>query len=261
MASAESLPGALASVIITHELERRTPRAVNLQAETKAFRELADLFASDPENFLKRLVEVTRELCDGDTVGISVEQVDEKSAKIFRWVAIAGELKHLIGGTTPRNFSPCGVCVDQNSVLLMDRLDRAYPYFKEAPLPFIEALLLPWHTSTGAVGTLWVVAHSDRKKFDREDMRLVSCLAAFAAGAIQLQQSLREKEWAVTSAQVVSELAHHINNPLQGAMFAIDLAKSTDSEQIRREMVKTADAQLARVATLSAEMLKKMPRV
>src|SRR4051812_6876580 len=110
MASADSA-ATLASVIITPELATRTPRAVNLHAETKAFSELADLYASDPDNFLKRLVEIARELCDGDTVGISVEEVDETGAKIFRWVAIAGDLEHLIGGTTPRNFSPCGVCV------------------------------------------------------------------------------------------------------------------------------------------------------
>jgi len=260
MATPESVSAAVASVIITHQLETRTPRAVNLQLETKAFSELADLFAAEPENFLKRLVEITRELCDGDTVGISVEQVDEKGAKIFRWVAIAGDLKHLVGGTMPRNFSPCGVCVDQNSVLLMDHLDRAYPDLREAPLPFIEALLLPWHTSGGAVGTLWVVAHSDRRKFDREDMRLVSCLAAFASAAIQLGQTLHEKEWAVAASKAVSELAHHINNPLQAAMFAIDLAKTTDSDAMRLQMVKTADAQLARVVTLSAQLLKKMPR-
>src|SRR3954471_19088044 len=181
MAIPESVPAAPASVIITHQLETRTPRAVNLQLETKAFSELADLFAAEPENFLKRLVEITRELCDGDTVGISVEQVDEKSAKIFRWVAMAGELKHLIGGTTPRNFSPCGVCVDTDRPLLMEGLDRYYPQFREAPRPFVEALLVPW-SARGAVGTLWIVTHGDRRKFDREDARLMGCFAAFAAG-------------------------------------------------------------------------------
>ena len=104
-------------------------------------------------NSLERLVELARTLCDAGTVGISVEQNNDKGERIFLWVAMAGELKHMLGGTTPRNFSPCGICVDQKAPLLMDRLDRFYPYFREAPLPFVEALLIPWEVKDGANGT------------------------------------------------------------------------------------------------------------
>jgi hypothetical protein len=53
--------------------------------------------------------------------------------------------------------------------LLVSLLYRFYPQFNESPLPFIEALLLPWGGSEGPVGTLWVVAPSDRRKFELED--------------------------------------------------------------------------------------------
>lgn len=190
-------------------------------------------------------------------MGISLEEVDDAGQAIFRWVAMAGELKHLIGGTTPRNFSPCGVCVDQNQPVLMDRLDRVYPYFKSAPLPFVEALLLPWGVSGGPVGTLWVVAHSDRRKFELEDVRIMRSLAAFASAAIRLRQVVREGERIAAASGIISELAHHINNPLQGAIFALfNLSEDRDLSASAREMVSVLQIQLGRVAALSGELLK-----
>ncbi len=259
MASPDSLTASieLESVVITAQLQQRSAREIDLQRENAAFRELADHLTSKPDEFLQMLVEQTMRLCDADTVGISVEEVDDQGDKIFRWVAMAGELKNLIGGTTPRNFSPCGVCVDQNKPLLMDHLDRYYPYFKEAPRPFVEALLIPWGVSEGPVGTLWIVAHNDDRKFDREDVRLMGCLAAFAAGAIRLKQTVLETERAVAAAEVVAAMAHHINNPLQGAILALYCAKSKpDLSPEVRELILIVDSEVRRVAALSAELLR-----
>src|SRR3954452_16185114 len=131
--SASTTPIQLESVVITSALQQRPSRPANLKQENDAFHELADYLAREPEKVLDRLVELTREMCDADTVGISLEETNESGEGIFRWIAMAGELKHLIGGTTPRNFSPCGVCVDTNQPLLMGGLDRFYPQFREAP--------------------------------------------------------------------------------------------------------------------------------
>ena len=249
----------LEAVVITSQLRQRSPREIDFLAEHAAFRELADLLATDPDKCLKRLVELGAELCGADTTGISLEDVDESGAPIFRWVAMAGELKHMVGGTTPRHFSPCGVCVDINQPLLMDRLDRYYPQFKEAPLPFVEALLLPWGEAKGPVGTVWAVTHSDRRKFDREDARVMGSLAAFAYGAIRLREVLLEAQRTIAVAQVLNEVAHQVNNPLQAAMLAISLASaSPELTPQTRAIVATADRELKRVAELSATMLRKM---
>ena len=137
------------AVIYTPQLVYRSWRPPNPLEENKAFHELAQCLVSNPDEFLDRLVEVALRLCDGDTVGISMESTDSDGKEIFRWVAIAGTLKEMVGGTTPRNFSPCGICVDQNQPLLMKDLARAYPYFNDAPVPFVEALLLPWGAQGG----------------------------------------------------------------------------------------------------------------
>lgn len=245
-------------VVITSQLQHRPSRHIDIQQENAAFRDLAHHLAADPDKLLQRLVEIALHLCDADTVGISVEQTDDDGGKIFRWVAMAGALKHLIGGTTPRNFSPCGVCVDRNQPLLMERLDRAYPYFKKAPLPFVEALLLPWEVEGDPVGTLWVVTHNDQRKFDREDVRLLGCLAAFASGAIRLKATLLEAQRALAAVAMVSAMAHNINNPLQAAIFALHHAKSHENlSPDVLQMILIAEKEMHRVARLSAELLQK----
>lgn len=258
MNSTQMLPTAidLGTVVVTAQIHERPPRQVDLQRENAAFRELAGHFSSEPDTFLQRLVEITMKLCDADTVGMSVEQTADHGEGIFRWVAMAGDLKHMVGGTTPRNFSPCGICVDRNQPILMNRLDRFYPYYRKTRRPFVEALLLPWAVRGGPAGTLWGVVHSDRRKFDREDVRLMSCLAGFASGAIRLSQATSEMQRA-TIARVVAAMAHHINNPLQAAMMAVFCAQSKNGVKADvRELLSIVEVELQRVATLSEELLR-----
>src|SRR4051794_24999773 len=123
------------AVIFTPQLIQRPCRAPDPIAENKAFHDLAQCLVTDADGFLDRLVEVALRLCEGDTVGISVESTDAEGNPVFRWIAIAGKLKDMVGGTTPRNFSPCGVCVDSHQPILMRHLSLAYPYLNDTPLP------------------------------------------------------------------------------------------------------------------------------
>lgn len=253
-----SLPAKIESVIHTADLIQRAPRDARIQEENEAFHDLARSLAAEPEEFLHRLVEVARRLCRADTVGVSVEETDAEGKRIFRWVAMAGDLKEMVGGTTPRNFSPCGVCVDTKQPLLMNDLDRAYPYFKEAPLPFVEALLIPWGIPDAPVGTLWVVAHNHQRKFDLQDVRIMSSLAGFACGAVYLQHKLRRAERDAASSRITSSMAHHINNPLQGAVLALyRLRTECDLNPDALELITILEAELRRVTLLSAELLRR----
>jgi hypothetical protein len=92
------------AVILTPQLVQRPCRPANLFEENKAFHELARCLALHPEQFLDRLVEVTLQLCDADTVGISVEATDDEGKPIFRWAAIAGDLKQMVGRIHPKKF-------------------------------------------------------------------------------------------------------------------------------------------------------------
>ena len=103
----------------------------------------------------------------------------------FHWPAVAGMWKPHIGGGTTRNFSPCGDVVDQNRALLFRHFERRYPYFRPVVPAAEEVLLAPFHVDGKAVGTIWAVMHSDRRRFDAEDNRLMASLGEFASSAYQ----------------------------------------------------------------------------
>src|SRR5438477_460564 len=48
-----------------------------------------------------------------------------------------------------------------------------------------ETLLFPYYVRGKAVGTIWAMIHSDRRRFDAEDQRLMGALGQFASLAYQ----------------------------------------------------------------------------
>jgi PAS domain S-box-containing protein len=65
-----------------------------------------------------------------------------------------------------------------------------FPYWAEVEPAVEEGLLVPFYVRGEAIGTIWVVAHDPRRRFDAEDLRRVTSLAAFAAAAYQTLLSL-----------------------------------------------------------------------
>jgi signal transduction histidine kinase/ActR/RegA family two-component response regulator len=124
------------------------------------------------------------QLCSADTAGISLlEQKD--GAEVFRWEALAGVFSDRRNATMPRSASPCGTTIDRNATQLMYRAARVFPALTSVP-PVVEALLIPFHVAQVPIGTVWVVAHDERRKFDQEDERIIKTLAQFASACWQL---------------------------------------------------------------------------
>ena len=143
-----------------------------------------------------------------------------------------------------------------SSPLLLRDLDKAYPYFQQAPRPFVEALLLPWGVQGGPEGTLWVVAHTDRRNFDLQDVRMMGSLAAFAFGAIYVQRKMQDAERVSAAISMTSEMAHHINNPLQAAMLLLFRLKSENVlSDAALDLLTRLEIEVDRVAKLSAEII------
>ena len=201
-------------VDIRPELERRPHRASRMAEEHRAFTTLASDMASNPRNMLQKLVEVAVDLCDAHTAGISLLEGD-----VFRWEAVAGVFAAARGGTMPRDQSPCGVCIDRDATQLMHLADRCFPALLAEPR-FVEALLIPFHINGKPVGTVWVVSHTEDRKFDQEDERIVRELSLFASAGWQLLQTSealaernRQKD------DFIATLGHELRNPL-GAIVA-----------------------------------------
>jgi two-component sensor histidine kinase len=205
----------VADVTITPELWIRKSHAPNIVAEEAAMRRLAETMATDPSKTFQTCVDLALELCHADTCGISVRERTDAGEDIFRWIAIAGQLKQHLHGTTPRYFSPCGICVDSNAPLLMRRPELAYKYLDVGP-PFHDVLLIPL-TEHGSKleGTIWIVAHNPARRFDGEDARVMQRLAVFTATALHLAMAA-EKWKAEASKQelLFRELDHRVMNTL-----------------------------------------------
>src|ERR1700756_2057381 len=182
-----SAPASLESILCTDELDRRPTRPADYESENHALVELAMTLADSPRSILQTLAETILDVLRSESAGISLLTKDGKG---FYWPAIAGVWKPHIGGGTPRDFGPCGDVLDRNIPLMFRHVERRYDYFLPVTPAIEECLLVPFYVRGKAVGTIWAIAHNERRKFDAEDMRQLVSLARFASSAHQVIQSL-----------------------------------------------------------------------
>lgn len=183
-------PVGLEDILKTAELASRPVRPPRYQAESQALVALAREMAQSPQTLLAKLVERALVLCEAGSAGISLgECVDGRD--VFRWAAVAGELAPLLGSTLPGDFSPCGVVIAHDAPQLMIEPGRFYPYILDLNTPVAELLLVPFHRGMTPIGTVWVVLHDATRRFDAEDLRLLTSLSQFAAVVEETLQSAR----------------------------------------------------------------------
>src|SRR5687768_7012494 len=180
----DQLPISVDEVVINSQLHSRSSRLPDYEAEENALIALAQTMADAPQTILQKLVETALQLCRADTAGISLLE-KHGDAEVFRWEALAGVFSDRVNTRMPRNASPCGTTIDRDTTQLMYMAERLFPALQAEP-PIVEALLIPFHVEHKPIGTIWVVAHDERRKFDREDERIVRALAEFASAAWQL---------------------------------------------------------------------------
>ena len=212
----------LATILITEELSRRPAREPELAAENAAFQKLVRLMATQPTELLPVLLQCAVDLCHADTAGLSLPSRNELGDDIFRWEEMAGAFVAYHGGTTPRNFSQCGVTLDFNTPQLFDRPGRLFTYFNQLPVPVVEGLVVPLRSRDSALGTIWIITHHEHRHFDAEDARVMTRLADFTGAALQILQTARENACLYQEArealrlrdEFVSTLCHDLRNPL-----------------------------------------------
>jgi signal transduction histidine kinase len=176
--------GDVTDVLITTELLSRAQRQPRFEAESKALRTLARVAANSPEKLIDTLLQLATELRQADSAGLSMLETTPDGDRIFRWTNLSGVLRDHIGGFTPREFSPCGVCLDHGSAQLFSYPERYFYYLSSAHLPFVEALIVPLVEKT-PLGTIWIVSHTSAAKFDAEDVRIMNSLAEFTSSALE----------------------------------------------------------------------------
>jgi PAS domain S-box-containing protein len=179
----------LESILCTEELHRRPSRPADYERENGALVKLVSALADSPSTILQTLAETILDITQCDSAGLSLLTRDGKTPDVcgtrFYWPAISGIWNPHVGGGTPRNFGPCGDVLDQNRPLLFRHFERRYPYLLQVSPAAEECLLVPFYVAGEAVGTIWAIMHSDRRKFDAEDDRVMASLGKFASSAYQ----------------------------------------------------------------------------
>jgi GAF domain-containing protein len=177
----------LDAVVTTADLTTRPSRAPAFERETAVLLQLAQQMANAPGAILQRLVDTALSQCNAHSAGISLLETDSAAgAEVFRWHAVAGDFAPRVWATMPRKFSPCGTVLDRNDAQLMTHPERHFTPLRGISPRVVEALLVPFHIRGEAVGTIWVLSHDPARRFDAEDLRILSTLAAFCAAAYQM---------------------------------------------------------------------------
>jgi two-component sensor histidine kinase len=247
-------------LLTTHNLYRRRARAAPLEAELKAYHELSVLMASNPVASIQRFLELALELCPAaGSAGLS-ELIEEDGERIFRWTAMSGALAPYVGGTTPRDFSPCGLCLDNHHTILVDRPYRLFTYFNDASPRITEGLIVPlYDTGKRPIGTLWVTSHS-AAKFDPTDARVMEQLAVQLVLAIKLRRKakilVQLEETARDREVLVHEVRHRVKNMIQMTSALLDLQHRELKADEARTALREAQHRLLVLASVYETLLQ-----
>jgi signal transduction histidine kinase len=237
----------LDSILCTEKLRNRPWRPPNLEKENSALVALASALAKSPRTILQTLADKVLEVLQADSAGLSLLTKDEKR---FYWAAIAGAWRPHIGGGTPRDFGPCGDVLDHNIPMLFTHWERRYPYLSTAMPLADEGLLAPFYVNGKAVGTIWAIAHSDRRKFDAEDLRLLESMSRFASSAYQTVESMEDLKLEIAAREKAETELRELTDNLEVQVrvrteeLARDISKRKQSEEALRASEQVARGQV-----------------
>ena len=199
-----------------------------------------------PAEVLPRFVDLAMAMTGGVSGGLSLYE-PEPAPGVFRWQYLRGTLEPFNGATTPRDFSPCGVTLDENRPVLSAHPERVYGWIADANIVVPEVLLVPLYIGgTAPLGTLWIV--SDRSgHFDGGDARVMTELASFVGIALRMLQAEQRLHQALEEQQTLAqEMSHRVKNQFAITHSLIRLsAKDADNKD---ELVRVFSGRLQALA-------------
>ena len=207
-----------ANILITDELSQRSPRASQPAAELQVLRTLGQQLTKPPHVLLKHFVQISKDLCQAGTAGVSLIEVTSSGEEVLRWVAVAGAYEPWEGSIAHRDFSPCGDCLKRGSPQLYAYPERYFTFLQQANPPIAEVLVVPLMLNDRAIGAIWIVSHDQQRQFDAEDMRVMSSLADFTAAALSNAQARQAAETASAEAERRAREAEKAQRTLQSLL-------------------------------------------
>jgi GAF domain-containing protein len=234
---------------------RRYPRTDAMQME--GLHRLATAFVERPETILQELVDAALRFCSADSAGISIEREDSTDEHFYQWIATAGEYSGFLDAKLPKFPSACTICLERGAAQLFRVDKRFFDILGVQAAEVTDGILLPWVTEEMR-GTIFVISHSQTEAFDSDDLHLMQILANFAAMGIRQQRQqarLLAQTRAAAAAAMANDLAHQINNPLQGLTNMLYLARQSEGVGDERSLALKLEADFSRLSRLVKDLL------
>lgn len=208
-------------------------RPPDLPARLAAFCELSAVLANDPRQAITRFLEIAIRLCAAGSAGLSLLRSDHAGQAVVRWERVSGSLASHEGIDTPRDSSPCGLCLDADQTVLIAQPQRAFGYLRNTPPAIVQDLIVPLRDRADqAIGTLWVAHHDGASRFSLDDACILEQIAVQLTLALQLLEQSAETRYALALVES-HQLAH-------GKLLAHDLA----DERRLRERAEASESEL-----------------
>lgn len=227
-----SIPEAVSKVYITDQLQSRASERIDTTREKLAVHNLARQMANNPSEVLPTLVDLAIELCGAVAGGISIY---EKDNGCFRWHHLRGSLERFTGATTPRDYSPCGITLDRNSPVLVQKPEQVYSWLVDANVSLSECLLVPLYVgNVEPMGTLWIVSASV-EHFTEAHATAMQELAGFTGIALQMIRSEERLQVALQEQELLTrEMGHRVKNlfAIAAGMIRITAKTATSKEEL-----------------------------
>jgi two-component sensor histidine kinase len=225
----------------------RRKAAPNLQAEADAFCEVSKILADDPCVALRHVLDIARSSCHAGSAGLSLLQDDGAGGTVVHWAAISGALASYEGTDTPRDSSPCGLCLDTGTTIRISRPQRAFTSLRDTQPAMVEDLIVPlYDTASKPLGTLWIAHHDRTSHFSSDDARVAEQLAAQSVLALNLLERTKEHQYAMALRE-----SHQV---AQQQLLVHDLAE----ERGLREHAEASESESRRALVFKDAMLREV---
>lgn len=134
---------------------------------------------------MQKLTDAILKVCACDSAGVTIEET-ENQIEVYRWKALSGQLAGFINQTVPKNISICEIVATSKEAQLMTEPVRHYSYLNALQMPVHEVLVVPFFHDDKVIGTIWAATQTMQKKFDLEDLRVLTSLSDFATAALDV---------------------------------------------------------------------------
>jgi two-component sensor histidine kinase len=186
------------AVLTTIALRQRPQRPPNPPAQLAAFCELSTVMANDARAAIRRSLQIAIRLCHAGSAGVSMLRSNPAGQATVRWETVSGALALHEGVDAPRDFSPCGLCLDAGATVLIGQPERAFAYLRNTPPAIFEDLIVPLlDRANKPLGTLWVAHHNATSRFSSDDARILEQLATQLVLALKLLEQSTENAHAL----------------------------------------------------------------